>query len=106
MVNTVLCTIFAESFATFSDAIEKGGKASDIAADALEKHWKVIFNGNGYSEEWPIEAGKRGVWRIDSGVESISQLATPKNTALFSKMGVFSEKECIARTAVNHEHYA
>ena len=52
-----------------------------MATELLEKHWRVIFNGNGYSEEWPIEAGKRGVWRIDSGVESISQLATPKNTA-------------------------
>jgi len=106
LVNVVLCTIWAEAFKNISDKIEAGQDAKKVATELLEKHWRVIFNGNGYSEEWPIEAGKRGVWRIDSGVESISQLATPKNTALFSKMGVFSEKECIARTAVNHEHYA
>jgi len=106
MVNTVLCTIFAEAFATFADKIEAGSKPADVAAAALEAHWKVIFNGHGYSEEWPIEAGKRGVWRIDSGVESMSRLAAPKNTELFEKMKVMSAKECVARTAVMHEHYA
>jgi len=106
MVNTVLCTIWAEAFANVSDQIEAGGKATDIAAGLLEEHWKVIFNGNGYSEEWPIEAGKRGVWRIDSGVESMSVLKSAKNTELFEKMSVLSSKECVARTAVMHEHYA
>jgi len=106
MVNTVLCTIFAESFANFSDQLEKGAKAEDVAAKALEDHWKVIFNGNGYSEEWPIEAGKRGVWRIDSGVESMSALGSPKNLELFNKMSVMTPEECTARVAVMHEHYA
>jgi len=106
MVNTVLCTIFAESFAAFSDAIEGGAKATDVAAKALDDHWRVIFNGNGYSEEWPIEAGKRGIWRIDSGVESMSKLSDAKNTALFEKMNVMSKAECDARTIVMYEHYA
>jgi len=106
MVNTVLCTIFAEAFANVSDAIEAGGKPADIAAGLLEKHWKVIFNGNGYSEEWPIEAGKRGIWRIDSGVESMAKLSDAKNTALFEKMSVMSAAECHARTTVMYEHYA
>ena len=106
LVNTVLCTIWAESFAAFSDQIEKGAKPTEVAAKALDEHWKVIFNGNGYSEEWPIEAAKRGLLRIDSGVEAISRLSAPENIALFNKMGVFNEKECIARTAVLHEHYA
>ena len=106
MVNTVLCTIIAEAFGEISTAIEGGAKAEDVAAKILEDHWRVIFNGNGYSEEWPIEAGKRGIWRIDSGVESMSRLAAAKNTALFSKMGVMSAEECVARTAVMHEHYA
>ena len=105
MVNTVLCTIFADAFATMSDAIEKGAKPADLAAAALDKHWKVIFNGNGYSDEWPIEAGKRGVWRIDSGVESMKRLSDAKNTELFSKMSVMSKEECDARTVVMYDHY-
>jgi len=106
MVNTVLCSIFAEQFAAFSDAIEAGAKPIDVAAAALDEHWKVIFNGDGYSAEWPVEAGKRGVWRIDSGVEAMAALSSPKNVALFGKLGVLSEKELVARTAVMHEHYA
>jgi len=105
MVNTVLCTIWAEAFATFADKIEAGSTPVDVAAEALKKHWRVIFNGNGYSEEWPIEAGKRGIWRIDSGVESIKQLSAPKNIALFEKMKVLSEKEAVARTEVLYDHY-
>jgi glutamine synthetase len=106
MVNTVLCTIFAESFAMMSDAIEAGKKPADVATEFLKEHWKVIFNGNGYSEEWPIEAGKRGVWRIDSGVESMKRMSDPKNVALFEKMKVMSQKEMDARTVVMYEHYA
>lgn len=87
MVNTVLCTIFADAFSKVSDQIEAGKKPTDIAIELLEKHWRVIFNGNGYSDEWPVEAGKRGIWRIDSGVESMSRLAAPENIALFEKMG-------------------
>merc|ERR1711998_632301 len=106
MVNTVLCTTFAESFAMMSDAIEAGKKPTAVAAEFLKEHWKVIFNGNGYSEEWPIEAGKRGVWRIVSGVESMKRMSDPKNVALFEKMSVMNQKEMDARTIVMYEHYA
>merc|ERR1719198_92440 len=106
MVNTVLCTIFADSFAAMSAEIEAGKKPADVAASFLNEHWKCIFNGNGYSEEWPIEAGKRGVWRIDSGVESMKRIADPKNVALFEKMKVLSAKECDARAEVMYDHYS
>jgi len=106
MVNTVLCTIVAESFAAFSTAIEGGAKPADVAAAALDEHWKVIFNGDGYSAEWPVEAGKRGIWRIDSGVEAMAVLGEPRNTELFESLKVMSADECVARTTVMHEHYA
>merc|ERR1719253_1618218 len=76
MVNTVLCTIFAESFAHFSKAFEGGASPASVAKAALDEHSRVICNGN--SEEWPIEAEKRGVTRIDSGVESMKALSDPK----------------------------
>jgi len=106
MVNTVLCTIFADSFAAMSAEIEAGKKPADVAAGYLKEHWRCIFNGNGYSEEWPIEAGKRGVWRIDSGVESMKRISDPKNVALFEKMKVLSAKECDARAEVMYDHYS
>jgi glutamine synthetase len=88
MVNTVLCSIFADAFSNFSDQLEKGAKPADVAATLLDSHWRAIFNGNGYAQEWPIEAGKRGLWRIDSGVEAMSRLSAPKNIELFEKMKV------------------
>jgi len=106
LVNTVLCSIWADSFAYFADQIEAGKSPVDVAAEALDKHWRVIFNGNGYDESWPIEAEKRGIWRIDSGVESILRFSDPKNIALFEKLGVFNEKECKARTEVLLDHYS
>ena len=106
MVNTVLCTIIADSFAEMSSQIEAGKAPGDVAASFLDAHWKCVFNGNGYSEEWPIEAGKRGVWRIDSGVESMKRISDPKNVALFEKMKVLSKKECAAREMVMYDHYS
>mmetsp|Transcript_31993 Transcript_31993/g.83716 ORF Transcript_31993/g.83716 Transcript_31993/m.83716 type:complete len:722 (+) Transcript_31993:90-2255(+) len=106
MINTVLCTTIGESFKIFADKIEAGEKAVDVAAAALTDSWKVIFNGNGYSEEWPIEAGKRGVWRIDSGVEACQCLSSDKNTKLFEDMGVMTKAEALARTDIMHDHYA
>ena len=105
MVNTVLNTITAESMSVISDAIEGGQSATEAASAVLKENFRCVFNGNNYSDEWPIEAGKRGIWRIDSGVEALDRLSDPKNTALFSSMGVMTEEECKARATVNLEHY-
>jgi len=105
MVNTVLCSAIGEAFAEFADAIEGGKDKCAVATEALEAHWSVIFNGNGYSAEWPVEAEKRGLWRIDSGVEAAQRLCDPKNTALFAKLKVMTEEETMARAEVMHDQY-
>jgi len=89
-----------------SDQLEKGAKPADVSKQLLTDHWKVIFNGNGYDASWPDEAGERGVWRIDSGVEAMQALSSEKNLALFEKMNVLSKKEAEARTEVMLDHYA
>jgi glutamine synthetase len=106
MVNTVLNTMCAGRFKEFADAIEAGkGTPREVASSALEKHWKVIFNGNGYDEKNQEKLTNDGVWRIDSGVDSMSRIADPKNIQLFSSMGVLSAEECVARRDVMLEHY-
>lgn len=105
LVNTVLNTITAEKFAEFADRIEAGEDVAAVAREALKKHWKVIFNGDNYSEDSQKELTDRGVWRIDSGVEAIARLSAPKNIALFEKMGVLTGAECEARQDVIHDHY-
>jgi len=105
MVNTVLNTIVAEKFGAFADAIDNGAKPEDVARKALKEHWKVIFNGDNYCEEAQKELTDRGLWRIDSGVEAIATLTSPKNVALFEKMGVLSAVECEARQTILLDHY-
>jgi glutamine synthetase len=105
LVNTCLDSMCAEAFMIVADRIEAGEKPLDIAADLLKQHEKVIFNGNGYDPNWPDDAVKRGVWRIDSGVDAIDQLDSAKNVAMFEKVGVFSGTELKARKSVLLGYY-
>jgi len=106
MVNTVLNTICAEKFAEFSDRIDAGEVAEDIAREALKKHWKVIFNGDSYDLDNQKMLTDTGVWKIDSGVEANHRLAAEKNLNLFESMGVMSNEECLARDTVLQDHYS
>ena len=60
---------------------------------------QVVFNGDNYDEANQEMLTKRGVWRIDSGVDAICRYSDPKNTALFEAMGVLKPNECAARQA-------
>merc|ERR1719253_280747 len=106
MVNTVLATMSAQAFAEFSDAIEAGKKPEDVAKESLNKHWRVIFDGNGYDPAWLDEADKRGIWRIDSGVDAINMMGSEKNIKLFESMKVLSKEELFARKDIALQHYA
>lgn len=105
MVNTVLNTITAAKFAEFADKMDAGANPADVAREALEKHWKVIFNGDNYCEENQQMLTDAGVWRIDSGVEAIHAIVDQKNIDLFEKMGVLTGEECHARESIMHDHY-
>jgi glutamine synthetase len=106
MTNTVLNTITAEKFGEFADRMDAGEDPLDIAREALNKHWRVIFNGNNYDDDMQQMLTDRGVWRIDSGVEAIHTLSAEKNINLFEKMNVMSKEECESREVVLHDHYA
>jgi glutamine synthetase len=65
----------------------------------------VIFNGNGYDEEYLAKLPEFGVCSINSNVEAIAKYTDEKNIALFERMGVFSDEECRARQSVMYTHY-
>jgi len=106
MVNTVLCSALAEAFNNFSAAIEKGQAPLAVAQASLKDTWRIIFNGDGYSAEWPVEAAKRGLPNTVSGTESTQALLAEKNIALFDSLGVMSKEETLARADAMHEQYA
>lgn len=105
LVNTVLAAITAEAFKEFADQIEAGAKAADVAKKALRESFDVIFNGNGYDPANQEMLTKKGVWRIDSGVDAIQRFTAEKNIKLFKELGVFTEEECKARQTVLLNHY-
>ena len=106
MVNTVLCAALAEAFNNFSDGIEKGQAPLAVAQASLKDTWRIIFNGDGYSAEWPVEAAKRGLPNTVSGTESTQALLAEKNIALFDSLGIMSKAETLARAEAMHEQYA
>jgi len=105
LVNTVLNAICAQKFAEFADRIDAGENAVDIAKEALEKHWKVVFNGNGYDPANQDMLTERGVWRIDSGVEAIKRMGAEKNIELFEKLNIMTKEETLAREECMLDHY-
>ena len=108
--NIVLNTIVAEAFSNACDILEKADDFNlavhDLIKDLAVKHQRIVFNGNGYSEDWVKEAEKRGLPNIKSMVEAIPALTTEKAVALFEKFGVFTRAELESRAEIEYELYA
>ncbi len=108
--NTVLNTIAAEAFGAFADELEKA-EDFEAALHALIRremtaHQRIIFNGNGYTDEWVAEATRRGLPNLRSMVDAVPELVKPASVALFAHQGVFTKKELRARADVSYELYA
>jgi glutamine synthetase len=110
--NMVLNTAVAEKLDKFASDLE-GVSESDFITKALEwvkttltEHQRIIFNGNGYSEEWPVEAEKRGLLNRRTTPDALPCLVEDKNIALFEKYGVASKDEMGARYVSKAEQYA
>ena len=108
--NVVLNTIVAESFKEIADELEKADNFDMACHDMIKKlftdHHKIVFNGNGYTDEWIAEAERRGLPNIPSMVDAIPALTTPKAVKLFESFGVFTEAELKSRAEIKYEAYA
>jgi glutamine synthetase len=108
--NTILNTIVAEVLSTFSDELEKADNFDIAVHDLIKKtfteHQRIIFNGNGYSDEWVVEAERRGLPNLKSLVEAIPTLVTEKAIKLFEKHSVFTEVELHSRAEIEFETYS
>jgi glutamine synthetase len=95
----------AESMEVLADAIEGGKSPRDAVADMLQEHWQIIFNGDGYSEEWPIEAASRGLPNLKNTVDAVETLTCSKNQQLFESQKIFTPTELHARQEIQFEKY-
>ncbi len=109
--NIVLNTIVAEAFDEIATKLEKLSPENfhdglqKILQDIVKKHKRVIFNGDGYKENWKAEAAKRGLPNLATTPEALKPLIDPANIALFEKYGVFNECELKSRYEVFMEEY-
>ncbi len=110
----VLNTIVAESLDYVATALEKetGGDPSKLNAAVakvvqtiIKEHKAVLFNGDGYSEEWHKEAEKRGLPNLKSTIDALPVLIAPKNIEMFEKYGVLSPREVHSRYEIYMERY-
>jgi glutamine synthetase len=108
--NTVLNTMVADVLSDMADEIEKAEDfdlaVHDIIKKTVTEHQRIVFNGNGYSDEWVKEAERRGLPNIKSMVEAIPALVTDKSVDLFTKHKVYSATELHSRAEINYEVYS
>ena len=108
--NTVLNTAVAESLRQFADRLEEADNVESAAAqlikDTLTAHKRILFDGNGYSDEWEAEAKRRGLLNLRTSVDAYKTFMDEKNVRLFSSLGVMSESEMRSREEIYFENYA
>ena len=109
--NVVLNTAVAETLGQFSDYLEKVAEEDretaihDLIKKTIDKHKRIIFNGNGYTDEWVAEAERRGLYNLKSTPDALPGYLTPKNVELYTKHGIFTEDEVRARYEIKLEAY-
>ena len=108
--NIVLNTIVAEAFAEACDVLEQADDFDKAVHDLIKEYatenQAIVFNGNGYSEEWVKEAERRGLPNIKSMVEAIPAITTEKAVKLFERFNVFTRAELESRAEIQYEAYA
>eukprot|EP00397_Hematodinium_sp_SG-2012_P007957 GEMP01008008.1.p1 GENE.GEMP01008008.1~~GEMP01008008.1.p1 ORF type:complete len:713 (+),score=181.67 GEMP01008008.1:87-2225(+) len=102
---TVINSCVAEAIGELCDAIDGGASTRDAVAAMFKENKRVIFNGNGYSQEWKDEAASRGLLNLATSVEAIDLLAQEKNLQLFNNMQVMDNEELLARQETMYEAY-
>ena len=108
--NTVLNTAVAEVLGRYADRLEQSADRDatvrELLQETLEQHGRILFNGDGYSEEWQQEAERRGLLNLRTAPEAFAHLTEEKNVALFAKHGIFTAAELTSRQEIHYETYA
>ena len=108
--NTILNAIVAEAFCEAADRLEAADDfdlaVHDMIKEYMTNHQRIIFNGDGYSEEWVIEANRRGLPNLTCMIDAVDTLTTEKAVSLFEKFGIFTRAELESREEILYEIYA
>ncbi len=109
MINTILAEALDYIATSLETAIAGGTEFNTAVQKLLEEiitnHGNVVFNGNGYSEDWQVEAAARGLANLRTTPDALPELIKPESVELFSKYGVFTEREAHSRYEIGLEQY-
>lgn len=107
--NIILNTAVAEELCQFADVLEQAedfhGALDTLIKKTIKEHKRIIFNGNGYNDEWLAEAEQRGLLNLRTTPDCLPYYEEPKNIALFTKHKVFSPAEVHSRMEISYENY-
>lgn len=109
--NVVLNTAVAESLSQFYEELKDvpsevlPEKLHELIKRTIVEHKRVIFNGNGYTDDWVAEAGRRGLFNYRSTPDVLPVFVTEKNMSLFTKHHIFTETEIKSRYEIKIENY-
>ncbi len=109
MINTIMAEALDHCASSLESAVAAGTDFNEavqtLLSEIVANHGAVIFNGNGYSDEWPIEAEQRGLKNLRTTVDALPELISPEAIELFAKYGVFTEHEAHSRFEIGAEQY-
>ena len=106
VINTIVAEVLDDIAGTLEKAKDLNKAAHDLIVDVWKKHSKVIFNGNGYTDEWVKEAEKRGLPNLRSSVEAWPYFASDESVRIFTKHKIFTKEEIHARLDIVLEKYS
>ena len=108
--NTTLNSILAYALKQYADELEKASdfetELKNLIRREITAHWRIVFDGNGYSSEWIQEAEKRGLLNLKNLPEAMKHYLQPKNIKLYTELGVYSEIEMKSHYDIKLEKYS
>lgn len=107
VLNTAVAEVLAEFSATLKDVPEEEMESAvhALLKKTIEDHKRIIFNGNGYTDEWVEEAEKRGLYNLKTTPDALPHFVDEKNIELFTKHGIFTKEELFSRYEIWLENY-
>ena len=107
VLNTAVAEVLAEFSATLKDVPEDEMESAvhALLKKTIEEHKRIIFNGNGYTDEWVEEAEKRGLYNLKTTPDALPHFIDEKNIELFTKHGIFTKEELFSRYEIWLENY-